>query len=57
MGDGDAVYRELLDEGVIVRPAGNFGLPDWVRITIGLPEELDKFEAAFTQVMARRGGE
>jgi histidinol-phosphate aminotransferase len=26
--------------------------PNWVRITIGLPDEMAKFKAAFEQVMA-----
>ncbi len=29
----------LLKQGVIVRPVGNYGLPQWLRISIGLPQE------------------
>jgi len=36
---GVRVNRELLKRGVIVRPVGNYGLPQWLRISIGLPEE------------------
>jgi histidinol-phosphate aminotransferase len=36
---GARVNRELLKRGVIVRPVGNYGLPQWLRISIGLPEE------------------
>jgi histidinol-phosphate aminotransferase len=36
---GMRVNRELLKRGVIVRPVGNYGLPQWLRISIGLPEE------------------
>ena len=32
----------LLREGVIVRPLGGFGMPDHIRITIGLPEENER---------------
>jgi histidinol-phosphate aminotransferase len=43
VGDDDAagarVNLELLKQGVIVRPVGNYGLPQWLRISIGLPEE------------------
>ncbi|MEN8181069.1 MAG: histidinol-phosphate transaminase, partial [Myxococcota bacterium] len=35
---GADVYRRLLPEGVIVRPLAGFGLPEHVRITVGLPE-------------------
>ncbi len=36
---GARVNHELLKRGVIVRPVGNYGLPQWLRISIGLPEE------------------
>lgn len=34
-----AVNQALLQHGVIVRPVANYGLPDYLRISIGLPEE------------------
>jgi histidinol-phosphate aminotransferase len=50
---GADMYERLLREGVIVRPMNGFGLDDYVRITVGLPEEnerlvkaLRKFEGA-----------
>ena len=33
----------LLQQGVIVRPVANYGLPEWLRITVGLPEENARF--------------
>jgi len=39
---GADVYERLLREGVIVRPLHGFGMPDHVRITIGLPEENER---------------
>ncbi|GAB4260705.1 MULTISPECIES: pyridoxal phosphate-dependent aminotransferase [Deferrisoma] len=51
VGDGDAVYRRLLDHGVIVRSIRSFGMPEWIRVTVGLPEELDRFETAFAAVL------
>lgn len=35
-------YQGLLQAGVIVRPVGNYGLPDHLRITVGLPEQNDR---------------
>ncbi len=32
--------------GVIVRPVANYDLPNWLRITIGLPDENDRFVQA-----------
>ena len=39
---GAGIYDRLLREGVIVRPLAGFGMPDHVRITIGLPEENER---------------
>jgi histidinol-phosphate aminotransferase len=39
---GAGTHEALLCEGVIVRPMGGFGLPDHVRISIGLPEENER---------------
>ena len=48
VGDASRVYQELLKRGVIVRPVGNYGLPEWLRVTVGLPEENERFVAALT---------
>lgn len=39
VGDGDRVFAELLKKGVIVRAMRGYKLPEWVRISIGKPEE------------------
>jgi histidinol-phosphate aminotransferase len=49
---GNRVNLELLKQGVIVRPVGNYGLPQWLRITIGLPEENEAFLAALEKTLA-----
>ena len=36
----------LLRQGVIVRPVANYGLPEHLRVTVGLPEENRRFLAA-----------
>lgn len=38
-GAGARVNLALLKQGIIVRPVGNYGLPQWLRISIGLPAE------------------
>jgi histidinol-phosphate aminotransferase len=40
---GARVNVALLKQGVIVRPVGAYGLPQWLRISIGLPEENARF--------------
>ena len=54
VGDGAGVYRELLRRGVIVRPVANYALPQWLRVTIGLPEENAKFVAALREAIGAR---
>lgn len=46
VGDGAAVNRRLLRQGVIVRPIGGYGMPEWLRVSIGLQEENARFLAA-----------
>jgi len=43
VGPAAAVYQELLKRGVIVRPVANYGLPQWLRVTVGLPDENTRF--------------
>ena len=38
-GDGQNLFEDLLNEGVIVRALGVYKMPNYLRITIGLPEE------------------
>ena len=34
-----AIYQALLEQGVIVRPLAGYGLPNWLRITVGIAED------------------
>ncbi|HEX7635644.1 MAG TPA: histidinol-phosphate transaminase [Noviherbaspirillum sp.] len=51
-GAGARVNLALLKHGVIVRPVGNYGLPQWLRISIGLPEENEIFITALKKALA-----
>jgi len=51
-GAGARVNLALLKQGVIVRPVGAYGLPQWLRISIGLPEENAALIAALKKVLA-----
>lgn len=48
---GARVNLALLKRGVIVRPVGNYGLPQWLRISIGLPQENAIFIDALRSVL------
>jgi len=41
--DAAGVNQRLLKQGVIVRPVGGYGLPDWLRVTIGSEAENLRF--------------
>ncbi len=47
VGDAARVYEALLHAGVIVRPVANYGLPEWLRVSVGLPQENEIFLQAF----------
>ena len=49
---GIPIYQKLLHKGVIVRPVENYGMPDFLRVTIGLEQENKKFINALTSVLA-----
>ncbi len=49
---GLPVYEALLRQGVIVRPVANYGLPDFLRVTIGTAAENARFLAALKAVLA-----
>ncbi|MDA3977598.1 histidinol-phosphate transaminase [Gallibacterium sp. AGMB14963] len=46
------IYNALLHKGVIVRPITGYGMPNHLRISIGLPEENQAFINALTEVLA-----
>ncbi len=43
VGDGMTVFNQLLRAGVIVRPVVNYGLPQWLRVSVGLAHENERF--------------
>lgn len=45
------IYEALLREGVIVRPIAAYGLPNHLRVSIGLPEENERFIEALGVVL------
>jgi histidinol-phosphate aminotransferase len=55
VGQGLTVYQRLLQRGVIVRPMDGYSLPEYLRVTIGLPEENRRFVEALESVL-REGG-
>jgi len=54
-GDAMAVYQALLRQGVIVRPVANYGLPAWLRVTVGTAQENERFLASLARSVGASG--
>ncbi|MBI4206113.1 MAG: histidinol-phosphate transaminase [Betaproteobacteria bacterium] len=50
--DAPGVYDRLLRLGVIVRPIASYGMPDYLRVTIGLESENARFLECLEQALA-----
>lgn len=44
-------YRKLMTQGVMVRSMAGFRFPNWIRITLGLPEAMNALVAALAAVV------
>lgn len=54
VGEGQRVFNELQRHGVIVRPMGGYQLPEWIRISIGSPQENERCLLALRQALKPR---
>ncbi len=54
VGDGCAVFKKLLRRKIIVRPLKGYGLPEWVRISVGTMEENKKLITALRELIRRQ---
>ncbi|OOF70708.1 histidinol-phosphate transaminase [Rodentibacter caecimuris] len=45
------IYDALLCEGIIVRPIASYGMPNHLRVSIGLPAENDRFFSALLKIL------
>ncbi len=52
VGDGQRIYEELQKRHVIVRPMSVYGLPQFVRVTVGTEAENDRFLRAVRDLKA-----
>jgi histidinol-phosphate aminotransferase len=53
VGDGAGVFEALQKRGVIVRPVASYGLPEWLRVTVGTPEQNERLLASLAAVLRR----
>lgn len=50
VGDGLRVFDALQRRGVIVRPVKSYGLPEWIRVTVGSREQNERLLAELRAV-------
>ena len=48
--ESSGIYMELLKRGIITRPVGNYGLPNYLRITIGTQAQMQRLDKAMEEV-------
>ena len=53
INNAKGVFESMLKQGVIVRPIAGYGLPDYLRVTIGTDAQNRRFLAALDHAMAR----
>ncbi|PWU07091.1 MAG: histidinol-phosphate transaminase [Verrucomicrobia bacterium] len=41
-GNGDQTFRALLQGGIIVRSMRSYGLPEWIRVSVGTPAQNER---------------
>lgn len=46
VGNGQDVFQRLQRQGLIVRPVASYGLPEWIRVTVGSGEQNERLVAA-----------
>lgn len=47
----DAIHQSLLANGIIVRPLGNYLMPEYLRVTLGRNNEMDELFVALDAVL------
>jgi len=53
VGEGVATFDALQREGVITRPVKGYGLPEWLRVTVGRPEQNERLLKTLAGVLAK----
>jgi histidinol-phosphate aminotransferase len=53
-GDAMPIFQALLKKGVIVRPVGNYGMAEYLRISIGLPQQNERCLDALGEILGAK---
>lgn len=55
VGDGARVFQELQKKGVIVRPMAPYGMPEWLRVTVGSREQNETLLRELKSMLSHGG--
>lgn len=50
VGDAGRIAADLSKNGVMVRPLTNYKMPEWLRVTTGTREQMDRFLGEFDKI-------
>jgi histidinol-phosphate aminotransferase len=53
VGDGTAVFTALQSRGVITRPVKPYGLPEWLRVTVGTAAQNERLLKSLAEVISK----
>ncbi|HEY9508713.1 MAG TPA: aminotransferase class I/II-fold pyridoxal phosphate-dependent enzyme, partial [Verrucomicrobiae bacterium] len=51
VGNGQRVFNEMQKRGVITRPMAGYQLAEWIRISVGTPQENERCLAVLQAVL------
>ncbi len=50
--DGDATFQALLQRGIIIRAMRSYGLPEWIRVSVGTPDQNERLIAELKKILS-----
>jgi histidinol-phosphate aminotransferase len=53
VGDGNEIFKALMAKGVIVRAMASYGLPAWIRVSVGTHPQNRRFIAELQELLSR----
>ena len=54
LGEGQRVFEAMQKQGVIVRPMVGYQLPEWLRISVGMPQENERCLGALKFTLGKK---
>ncbi|HEY3761375.1 MAG TPA: histidinol-phosphate transaminase [Verrucomicrobiae bacterium] len=54
VGQGQKVFETMQAQGVITRPMGGYQLPEWIRISVGTPQENERCLRALKSALDKK---